>query len=102
MFSKCIFVFVLFANIFQSWLESYCREWQSDTFTWIARNAKVGNAVNGATLVMLSTILKRNITVVSYMEPYVWYADPDKPMDIIFAYFGSQKFVSAEVGNVFT
>ena len=64
--------YVLFGNIFQSWLESYCREWQSDTFSWIARNAKVGNAVNGATLVMLSTILNRNITIVSYTEPYVW------------------------------
>ena len=93
--------YVLFGNIFQSWLESYCREWQSDTFSWIARNAKVGNAVNGATLVMLSTILNRNITIVSYTEPYVWHADPNKPMHIIFAYFGSQKFILAEVGNLF-
>ena len=35
------------------------------------------------------------------MEPFVWNADPDKPMDIKFTYFGSQNFIPAEVGNLF-
>ena len=50
---------------------------------------------------MLATILNRNITVVSYTEPYIWSADPDKPLDISLGYFGPQQFVPAEVGKKF-
>ena len=89
------------SNYFQAWLESYCREWQPDTFSWVARNAKPGTPVDGATVVMLATILNRNITVVSYTEPYIWSADPDKPLDISLGYFGPQQFVPAEVGKKF-
>ena len=70
-----------------------------DTYSWVARNCKAGCPINGATIVLMSVLLNKNITIVSFGEPGVYRVDNDQPNQVVLAYFG-QQFVPADVGKL--
>ena len=71
-----------------------------DTYSWIARNCKASCPVDGPTIILMSVLLNKNITIVSFGEPGVYRVDNDQPDQVVLAYFGQQEFVPAHVGKL--
>ena len=71
-----------------------------DTYSWIARNCKSGSPVDGATIVLMSMLLNKNITIVSFGDPAIYRVDNDQLDQIVLGYFGQQEFVPADVGKL--
>ena len=88
----------------QSWIQPYPETWDTNYFAWMARTYKRSCPVDGATLVMMSLLLKQNISVVSYSDDCpVWHANNEVEPDIMLVYLGESHFIEAEVGTyIFT
>ena len=88
----------------QSWIQPYAETWDTNYFTWMARTCKCYCPVDGTTLVLMSLLLKRNISVVSYSDGCpVWHANNEVEPDIMLVYLGESHFIEAEVGTyIFT
>ena len=88
----------------QSWIQPYAETWDTNYFAWMARTYKRSCPVDGATLVLMSLLLKRNISVVSYSDDCpVWHANNEVEPDIMLVYLGESRFIEAEVGTyIFT
>ena len=73
-------------------------------FAWMAHTYKRSCPVDGATLVLMSLLLKQNISVVSYSDDCpVWHANNEVEPDIMLVYLGESHFIEAEVGTyIFT
>ena len=62
----------------------------------MARNSQVGNPIDGGTVVMVSQLLKRNISIIS--ADNIWnYHDPTT--DITFIFRGDDRFIPTEVST---
>ena len=88
----------------QSWIQPYAETWDMNYFAWMAHTYKHSYPVDGATLVLMSLLLKRNISVVSYSDDCpVWHANNEVEPDIMLVYLGESRFIEAEVGTyIFT
>ena len=69
-------------------------------YSLIARNCKPRCPVDRATIVLMSVLLNKNITIVSFGEPGVYRVENDQPDQVVLAYFGQQEFVPADVGKL--
>ena len=70
----------------------------SNFYTWLARNSQAGNIVDGGTIVMLSTMLKGNISVTGVDQMWNYQ---DAAMDLGLMYLGGNKFVPTEVSSTY-
>ena len=88
----------------QSWIQPYAETWDTNYFTWMACTYKHSCPVDGATLVLMSLLLKQNISVVSYSDDCpVCHANNEVEPDIMLVYLGESRFIEAEVGTyIFT
>ena len=88
----------------QSWIQPYAETWDINYFTWMAHTFKCSCPVDGATLILMSLLLKRNISVITYSNDCpVWHANNEVEPDIILLYLGESHFIEAEVGTyIFT
>ena len=62
----------------------------------MARNSQVGNPIDGGTVVMVSQLLKRNISIIS--ADNIWNCC-DSATDIAFIFGGDDKFIPTEVST---
>ena len=60
----------------------------------MARNSQIGNRIDGGMVVMVSQLLKRNISIIS--TDNIWNCQ-DSPTDIAFIFGGEDKFIPTEV-----
>ena len=88
----------------QSWIQPYAETWDTNYFMWMACTYKRSCPVDGATLVMMSLLLKQNISVVSYSDDCpVWHANNEVEPDIMLVYLRESRFIEAKVGTyIFT
>ena len=88
----------------QSLIQPYAETWDTYYFAWMTHTYKRSCPVDGATLVLLSLLLKRNISVVSYSDDCpVWHANNEVEPDIMLVYLGESRFIEAKVGTyIFT
>ena len=55
--------------------------------------------MDGATIVLMSLLLKQNITVITYSEDCpIWHANNEVEQDINLVYCGESHFIEAKVG----
>ena len=87
--------------IFQNWLQDYCQEsFKCSFFSWMAHDANLGTPVDGGTLVMMSLLLHRNITVYTFSKEIpLWKVNSEIGDDISLLYCGDNRFVEAQVGT---
>ena len=95
---KTILILISFMKftLFQACLDSYKYDQNTNFFTWLARNSQMGNAIDGGTVVMVSQLLKRNISII--LVDNIWNCR-DAPTDITFIYGSDNKFIPAEVSR---
>ena len=62
----------------------------------MARNSQIGNHIDGGIVVMVSQLLKRNISIIS--TDNIWNCQ-DSATDIAFIFGGEDKFIPTEVST---
>ena len=87
--------------IFQNWLQDYCQEsFKCSFFSWMAHNANLGTPVDRDTLVIMSLLLWRNLTVFIFCkEILLWKVNSEMGDDICLLYCGENCFVEAQLGT---
>ena len=66
----------------------------------MARNANLGTPVDGGTLVMMSLLLQRNITVYTFCKDIpLWKTNSEMGDNISLLYCGDNCFIEAQVGT---
>ena len=66
----------------------------------MAHNANLGTPVDGGTLIIMSLLLQRNLTVFTFFkEILLWKANSEMGDDICLLYCGENHFVEAQVGT---
>ena len=86
---------------FQDWLNPYCEEKNSNAFAWMTRNIHINCPVDGATIVIMSKLLKVWFRIITYDG--IWdtvLPDNDPEVAVMFLiYCGDGKFVRLHVGK---
>ena len=63
-------------------------------------NANLGTPVDGGTLIIMSLLLRRNLTVFTFCKEIpLWKANSEMGDDICLLYSGENRFVEAQVGT---
>ena len=83
----------------QTWLDAYSYDDNSNLYSLLARNSIPGNSIDGGTIVMLSQMLKQNISIIGWDQ--IWNC-LDAAIDIGIMYGGDNKFVATEVSGMLT
>ena len=83
----------------QMWLDAYSYDDNSNFYSWLAQNSIPGNSIDGGTIVMLSQMLKQNISIIGWDQ--IWNC-LDTATDIGIMYSRDNKFVATEVSGMLT
>ena len=91
--------FLLGIFYLQDWIQAYQEETEdkgSNFYMWMAQTSQGSNATDSSTVVLLSQMLKCNITIIS--DDNIWNCDGG-PTDITFVYVGDNRFIATDVST---
>ena len=91
--------FQIVIRFLQDWITAYQEECGDDTgnfYTWMTTTSKSNNPIDGCTVIMLSKMLKHNISIIA--DDNIWNCDGGPP-DISFVFTGENRFIPTEVST---
>ena len=89
-----------FKDLVNKELKNIEESFKCSFFSWMACNANLGTPVNGGTLIMMSLLLHRCISVYTFCKDIpLWKTNSEMIADVCLLYCGDNCFIEVQVGT---